>query len=211
MFYFLDVMMRDYLLYILLLIIIVILSLLEPMSSDWFMYDRAAITDGQLWRLVSAHFVHLSPMHMLGNATGVVLLAYIAGRYLNNLLGLLLLVWCLLVVGIGLYSYAGYLQRYVGLSGVLHGLLLVAPFISQFYSRRIAACFLIVIVAKVIWEQSPFYDDMAMLGMIGGRVEANAHLLGVVAGIVFLVIYYGLKKIKAVRLKNDVIGGGESK
>jgi rhomboid family GlyGly-CTERM serine protease len=197
--------MRDYLLYILLLVIVVVLTLFEPMSSEWLMFDRSAIDDGQFWRLVSAHFVHLSPMHMLGNAMGVVLLAYIAGRHLNNLLGLLLLTWCVLVVGIGLYFYANYLQRYVGLSGVLHGLLLVAPFISQFYSRRIATYFLVVIVAKVMWEQSPFYDDMAMLDMIGGRVEANAHLLGVVAGIIFLIFYYGLKKLMLEKRRSGEI------
>lgn len=182
--------MRDYLFYLLLLILIVVLTLLEPISSDWLMFDRAAIDKGQVWRLFSAHFVHLSPTHMFGNAMGIVLLAYIAGRYLNNLVGLLLLAWCLLVVGLGLYWYADYLQRYVGLSGVLHGLLLVAPFISKFYSRRIAGCFLVVIVSKVIWEQSSFYDDMAMVGMIGGRVETNAHLLGMLAGLVFLMVYY---------------------
>lgn len=182
--------MRDYLFYLLLLILIVVLTLLEPISSDWLMFDRAAIDNGQVWRLFSAHFVHLSPTHMFGNAMGIVLLAYIAGRYLNNLVGLLLLAWCVLVVGLGLYWYADYLQRYVGLSGVLHGLLLVAPFVSKFYSRRIAGCFLVVIVSKVIWEQSSFYDDMAMVGMIGGRVETNAHLLGMLAGLVFLMAYY---------------------
>ncbi|MEH6447124.1 MAG: rhombosortase [Oleispira sp.] len=182
--------MRDYLFYLLLLILIVVLTLLEPISSDWLMFDRAAIDKGQVWRLFSAHFVHLSPTHMFGNAMGIVLLAYIAGRDLNNLVGLLLLAWCVLVVGFGLYWYADYLQRYVGLSGVLHGLLLVAPFVSKFYSRRIAGCFLVVIVAKVIWEQSSFYDDMAMVGMIGGRVETNAHLLGTIAGLVFLMVYY---------------------
>jgi rhomboid family GlyGly-CTERM serine protease len=182
--------MRDYLFYLLLLIIIVALTLLEPMSSNWLMFDRAAIDEGQVWRLFSAHFVHLSATHMFGNAMGIVLLAYIAGRYLNNSVGLLLLTWCVLVVGLGLYWYADYLQRYVGLSGVLHGLLLVAPFVSKFYSRRIAGCFLVVIVAKVIWEQSTFYDDMAMVGIIGGRVETNAHLLGTIAGLVFLMAYY---------------------
>jgi membrane associated rhomboid family serine protease len=94
------------------------------------------------------------------------------------------------VVGIGLYGYADYLDYYVGLSGVLHGLLLVAPFVSPFYSRVIAGCFLLVIVSKVVWEQSSWYDDMAMAGMIGGRVEANAHLLGVIAGLIFLLVYY---------------------
>lgn len=182
--------MRDYLLYIFLLVTIVVFALAEPVSSHWLMFDRDAINNGQVWRLFSAHFVHLSMPHLLGNAMGVALLAYIAGRSLNNLVGISLLIWCVLVVGVGLYGYADYLQRYVGLSGVLHGLLLVAPFISPFYSRRMAMCFLLVIVSKVIWEQSSFYDDMAMAGLIGGRVEANAHMLGVLAGLFFLLMYY---------------------
>lgn len=182
--------MRDYVLYLFLLVTIVLLMLAEPVSSQWLMFDRSAIDDGQLWRVLTAHFVHLSPMHLLGNAMGVILLGYIAGRSLSNALGVTLLVWCLSVVGLGLYVFADYLERYVGLSGVLHGLILVAPFVSPFYSRRIAACFLVLIVAKVLWEQSSFYDDMAMVGMIGGRVEANAHLLGTIAGLLFLLAYY---------------------
>jgi hypothetical protein len=138
---------------------------------------------------------------MLGNALGVTLFGYVAGKYLNNVLGVLLICWCVLVVGIGLYWYAGYLQLYVGLSGVLHGLLLVAPFVSQFYTRCLALCFFVVIVCKVVWEQSPFYDDMAMLGLIGGRVEVNAHLLGVAAGVLFLLAYYSVRYLK----------GGESR
>jgi len=183
--------MRDYLLYLFLLAAIVLLALAEPISSHWLMFDRDAIEEGQVWRLFSAHFVHLSTAHLLGNVLGVMLVAYIAGRSLNNSWGIFLLAWCVAVVGLGLYGYADYLQRYVGLSGVLHGLILVAPFISPFYSRRMAGCFLLVIVSKVIWEQSPFYDDMAMAGVIGGRVETNAHLLGVIAGLLFLLFYYG--------------------
>jgi rhomboid family GlyGly-CTERM serine protease len=194
--------MRDYVLYLFLLVTIVLLMLAEPVSSQWLMFDRSAIDEGQLWRLFSAHFVHLSPMHLLGNAMGVILLGYIAGRSLSNALGVTLLVWCLLVVGGGLYVFADYLERYVGLSGVLHGLILVAPFISPFYSRRIAASFLVLIVTKVLWEQSSFYDDMAMVGMIGGRVEANAHLLGTIAGLLFLLVYY------LMRYKKDNLGSG---
>lgn len=183
--------MRDYWLYIFLLAAIVLLALAEPISSHWLMFDREAIDNGQVWRLFSAHFVHLSTAHLLGNSMGVVLLGYISGRSLSNFLGVLLLAWCVAVVGIGLYVYADYLQRYVGLSGVLHGLILVAPCISPFYSRNIAGCFLLVVVSKVVWEMTPFYDDMAMSGVIGGRVETNAHLLGVIAGLVFLLVYYG--------------------
>lgn len=188
--------MRDYVLYLFLLATIFLLMLAEPVSSQWLMFDRGAIDEGQWWRLLTAHFVHLSPMHLFGNAMGVILLGYIAGRSLSNALGFALLCWCLLVVGGGLYIFADYLERYVGLSGVLHGLILVAPFVSPFYSRRIAFSFLVLVVAKVLWEQSSFYDDMSMVGMIGGRVEANAHLLGAIAGLVFLLAYYLFRFVK---------------
>ena len=126
---------------------------------------------------------------MLGNAIGVALLGYIAGSSLNNRTGFTLLLWCCAVVGLGLFYFAEYLQRYVGFSGVLHGLLLVAPFLSTFYSRRTALVFLLVIVAKVIWEQTPYYDAMSLFTLIGGRVEVNAHALGVIAGVIFLLAH----------------------
>lgn len=188
--------MRDYLLYVFILTTMVLLSLAEPMSSNWLKFDRDAIQLGQFWRLFSAHFVHLSVYHMLGNGVGVVFLGYIAGRSLNNSLGLVLLMWCVLFVGIGLYLFADYLQSYVGFSGVFHGLILVAPFISPYYNRTTAVIFLVAILTKIVWEQSSFYDDMAMFDLIGGRVETLAHLLGVIAGITFLMAYYGFRNVK---------------
>lgn len=193
--------MRNYLLYFILLVLIFILNLAEPLSTRMLGFDRELIAAGEVWRLLTAHFVHLSVPHFLGNAMALVLLGYVAGSSLNNTLGLGLLVWCCAVVGLGLYAFAGYLQSYVGLSGVLHGLLLVAPFVSNAYSKRVALLFLLLIVGKVLWEQSGLYDDMAMANIIGGRVEANAHALGVIAGSVFLLVYaafeYGRKKRRA--------------
>ena len=185
--------------YIALTSIVVLLMVCEPWSSSELMFDRDLIDSGQYWRLFSAHFVHLSLPHMLGNLLGVALLAYVAGPYLNNALGASLLVWCVLWVGVGLYIYADYLERYVGLSGIQHGLILVAPFVSKYYSRKIAYCFLVLVLAKVLWEQSPWYDDMALIDTIGGRVEANAHLLGVVAGLSFLMIRYFYTRYRAVK------------
>lgn len=178
--------MRHYAIYVVIFLLVVICTLCEPTSSVYLMFDRELINNGEIWRLFSAHFVHLSPTHMLGNLLAVCLVGYIAGGSLNNVSGIVLLLWCILVVGLGLYFFADHLSRYVGLSGVLHGLLLVAPFASKFYSRKIALCFLLVIVGKVIWEQSGFYDDMALVETIGGRVETRAHLFGLMAGVIYL-------------------------
>lgn len=181
--------MRNYWLYLAILSLVLLLAVFEPVSSTYLMFDRQLINSGEFWRLFSAHFVHLSNAHMLGNLLAVCLLGYIAGESLNNLRGILLLLWCVLAVGLGLYFFADHLYRYVGLSGVLHGLLLVAPFVSKFYSRQIALCFLVVILLKVAWEQSGFYDDMAMAETIGGRVETRAHLFGMLAGLFYLFLW----------------------
>src|SRR5690349_9713127 len=37
-------------------------------------YDRAALAEGQLWRLLTAHFVHLDAQHALLNGLGLVLM-----------------------------------------------------------------------------------------------------------------------------------------
>ena len=179
--------MRHYIFYMVLAAIVFVGAVFEPTSSDVLKFDRQRIVSGEWWRLFSAHFVHLSVMHAVGNVLGIAMCAYIAGPYLNNLRGFILLMWCVAFVGLGLFYFVEYLQLYVGLSGVLHGLLLVAPFVSHFYSSKVASLFALLITAKIIWEQSPWYDDMAVFSVIGGRVEANAHLLGYIAGLLFLL------------------------
>ncbi len=181
--------MRKYGIYLAIILVVVLLNLFDPLSSEYLRFDRELIDAGEVWRLFGAHFVHLSTIHMLGNLLAVCLVAYIAGESLNNLTGILLLLWCVGAVGVGLYFFASDLSYYVGLSGVLHGLLVVSPFISKFYSRKIAFVFLFAVVLKVVWEQTDFYDDMALASTIGGRVEARAHLLGVLSGLMFLGSY----------------------
>jgi len=181
---------RGYSLYVLMILAVVLLVLAEPVSGEWLRFDRMAVDGGQWWRLLTASWVHLSWQHALGNIAGVALFAYIAGPSLNSGRGLLLLCWCVAFVGCGLYLFAPDLYRYAGLSGALHGLLLVAPFVSHYYGRRIAWLFFVVIVAKVIWEQTPWYNDMALADVIGGRVETRSHLLGTLAGVFFLLQLY---------------------
>jgi rhomboid family GlyGly-CTERM serine protease len=167
--------------------VVLMLSALQPLASDWLAFDRAALDGGQVWRIMTAHLVHLSITHTLGNTGGLALLAFIVRCDVaeENLAWLFL--WCALVVGSGLYLIAPDLQRYVGLSGVLHGVLLVAPFLTPAYGRVPSLLFAAVIVGKVLWEQTPFYNDQALMEVIGGRVETRAHLLGVVAGGIWLL------------------------
>lgn len=166
--------------------VIALTALLEPISTQWLQFDRELIGHGEIWRFLSAHWVHASPNHSISNSLGVLLLAYLAGSSLNNRFGLILVVLTTSFVGLCLYLFSRDLNYYVGLSGAQHGLLLVAPFISKQYSLRMATVIGGVILAKTIWEQSPFYDDMAAFDLIGARVAVDSHLFGCIAGLLCL-------------------------
>jgi len=94
--------------------------------------------------------------------------------------------WLGAIVFIALLCSAGLmldmqLNRYVGFSGVLHGLFIIG---ARFEMRRYklsGVVLLLLIVAKLIWEQV-FGAMPGSEEMTGGRVAVNAHLYGAVAG-----------------------------
>ncbi|HEX7718277.1 MAG TPA: rhomboid family intramembrane serine protease, partial [Woeseiaceae bacterium] len=45
-------------------------------------FERTAIADGEPWRLVTGHFVHLGAAHMLMNAAALLLLWLLVGKSL---------------------------------------------------------------------------------------------------------------------------------
>ncbi len=167
---------------------IFLLSWLEPASSSLLEFNRTLIEQGQWWRVLSCHWVHLSWSHAMGNAAGVLILAYVLGKDVSCRYWLLMIGWCSVIVGVGLWLMAVDLRQYVGLSGVLHGALLIAPFASSAYSQKTALVFGLVIVTKVVWEQTGLYNDMALYDVIGGRVENRAHLWGAVAGSLWVAV-----------------------
>lgn len=182
---------KNYALYFVMISVIALTALLEPDSTQWLQFDRELIGHGEIWRILSAHWVHASLNHSISNSLGVLLLAYLAGSSLNNQFGLILVAFTTGFVGLCLYLFSRDLNYYVGLSGAQHGLLLVAPFISRQYSLRMASVIGSVILAKTIWEQSSFYDDMAAFDLIGARVAVDSHLFGCIAGLLCLLwVFY---------------------
>lgn len=170
------------------LTLLLVLAAAEPVSGQWLRFDRSAIDSGQWWRLLSAHWVHLSAIHALGNSLGLLLCGYIGGEVFNRTATLIYLLFAMLFTGCGLWLIAPDLHYYVGLSGCLHGLLVVALMRSRHYSVPVKCLMFIVIAGKVLWEQTRWYDDQALSSLIGGRVETRAHLLGFSSALLWLLI-----------------------
>src|SRR5579862_7053662 len=86
-------------------------------------YDRRAILSGAVWRLWTGNWVHLGVTHYALNAASLAAFSALCPERLC--LRDWALRWSLLpaAVGLGLLLFAPSVQQYVGLSGVVYGLL----------------------------------------------------------------------------------------
>src|SRR5690606_25970616 len=102
--------------------------------------------------------------------------------YSRRLLGLWLLVSPLAVSLMMLWvDRAG--GPYVGLSGILHGWLVMALLLGFRTHPRLHALVLALVAGRLVWEQMPGYDAEYLRDWIDGRVYVNAHLYGALSGV----------------------------
>ena len=144
-------------------------------------YDRSGISGGEVWRLVTGHLVHLGTSHTLLNIAGLLLVWFLVGASLSMLRWAWVLVGSILAVSTGLWIFSPQVGWYVGLSGVLHGLL-AAGVIAQFRQRTLeSAVIAIFVVGKVVFEQlaGPLPGSESTSG---GNVVVDAHLYGLLGG-----------------------------
>lgn len=85
------------------------------------------------------------------------------------------------VIDLGLWFLNPELQWYVGLSGVLHGVLMAGLVVAASSEHKEAIAVGIIVTAKIAWEQfsGPLPGSEASSG---GAVIVDAHLYGAVAG-----------------------------
>lgn len=155
--------------------------------NDWLMFNRTAIDQGQWWRLLSGHLVHLNWGHFWLNMGGVLIVAGFLRRHWRVPQWLALLVWSALATGLGLYILNPELYRYVGLSGVLHGLFIAGAWQERKHYALSGNVLLALLMIKLVWEQI----GGAMPGSeaaAGGHVIVDAHLYGALSGVVFVAV-----------------------
>lgn len=155
--------------------------LLAALPGGELAWQRDAIAAGQWWRLISAHVVHLGVVHMLMNAAALLLVLLVVGDAASNTVWFGVWLIVSIAVSLALWFFEPMLQRYVGASGVLHGLLVYGALRLWPRQNVESAIILVAVAFKLAWEQmagpSPTTERL-----IAGSVIANAHLWGAVAG-----------------------------
>lgn len=91
-----------------------------PALGELLLYDRVAIQQGEVWRLVSGHLVHFTPTHLMGDAFVFGVVGALIERRRGGQVAVLYLAMAV-VIGIGLFVLESGLARFGGLSGLGYG------------------------------------------------------------------------------------------
>lgn len=159
---------------------LVLLSLLGESGRQLLRYDREAVLQGEYWRLITAHLVHLNTWHLLLNAGGVALIAGLFKGDYSWRGWLLIVLLSALAIDIDLVFWEPQIAWYVGLSGVLHGAL-VGGAVSwwQYQPKRLSIGLTVILVGKLVTEYG-----QGGLGLTGAMpVVVEAHRYGALGGL----------------------------
>ncbi|WP_159910854.1 rhombosortase [Pantoea sp. 18069] len=167
-----------------LLLAIAALQALPACVRTLLRHEPQALAAGQWWRLLSAHWIHLSGAHAALNACGLVLCCALADATWST--GRLLARMAMLGMGISLLLWALSPQTtdYVGMSGVLYGLM-VWMLLPALRARRdgMAALMLLLVLAWLGWQSWAGPDPREEM-LIGGYIVTQAHWFGALGGLV---------------------------
>lgn len=152
-------------------------QLLQP----WLAFERDAIHDGQVWRLLTGHLTHAGWRHLALNLLGAVLLVGLFRHSLSPWRWLVALLLMALATSAGLWLGQPRLQCYVGLSGVLHGVLVVGLGREVVHGERFPRLVALLLAAKLAVECT--HGPLTPAALIGVPVIPVAHLYGALGGL----------------------------
>jgi len=150
-------------------------------DAVWFYHP----TSDPLWRGLAAQLIHLNLAHLLANLS-LLLSLWLAARCLGLTSWLLpVLLFCALMVSVGLRFEHVPLAWYAGLSGALYGLaawvlLEYVRLASTGIGRLCAYLVFLAMALKIVLGASPAF--------LAIPVAHSAHLYGFIAGIMYTLV-----------------------
>jgi rhomboid family GlyGly-CTERM serine protease len=161
------------------------LHFLAPETQQLLWYQRAAVADGEWWRLLTGSLVHLGSAHLALNVGALVIGTWLFHAARNPLAWLLAMVVTGTATNMGLYLVYPDIQWCIGMSGALHGLLMIGALDWWRQGERIGLFMAIGWTAKIAWEQS-FGAVPLSEATVGAAVVTEAHLWGAIGGLVYV-------------------------
>lgn len=146
---------------------------------DYLVFDRSAIIAGEIWRLVTGHFVHSDGGHAAWNIGALLLIGLTMERF-GRWRMIAAVVGGIVAVDAGLWWAMTDLQRYCGLSGMLNALLVVAVVEGwRRFRHPLFAATAGIYVAKLVVEA---FADQGLLVQTAWPSVPMTHVAGFIGG-----------------------------
>lgn len=188
-------MLKDYTTPLVLALIVTLIGLIGSEAQSWLRFDRSAILNGQLWRLISGHLAHLGWSHLWMNLAGLGLIWALFAKAGSTRLWLSTLIIGCLGTSVFLLLFNPGLYWYVGLSGVLHTLFVLGALLDIQRFPRSSIALLLFVSGKLAYEQL-FGPLPGSESSAGGKVIVDAHLYGAIWGIIIYAARSSIKRLK---------------
>jgi rhomboid family GlyGly-CTERM serine protease len=127
-------------------------------AADLLVYDREGLAQGELWRLLTGHFVHFSAAHLVNNLVVLVPAVWLVETRYTEDAGLLLLA-AASAVGIAVFAGAPEIRQFGGASGISLAVLAYACLRGLHENRRwrlvcgvLLAIVCVKLAAEVFWS-----------------------------------------------------------
>lgn len=159
----------------------VLLSCLPAELSSLLQFEKDLFREGEYYRLLTGHFVHLGWIHALLNSAALIMIVWIFPRSFTIRAGLGAIVFCALYISFGLLALTE-VAWYRGFSGILHGLFVVGVLRAE-QDIRWRLALMLGLLGKLVYELCAGPDSFTA-ALIGGAVIESAHWLGAIGGVI---------------------------
>lgn len=147
----------------------------SDMLMAWGANHRAATLGGSWWRLVSYNFLHIGPLHLLGNMFSLLLAGLLVEPLVGSARMLLLYLLCGIAAGLGSIGWYADTPS-VGASGAICGLFGISLALMQ--KRVFPTDFIIAFLISV----ASAIGSGVLMTLGGENIDNAAHFAGLLCG-----------------------------
>jgi rhomboid family GlyGly-CTERM serine protease len=172
---------------------LIALQVLPEAGRALLWYTRDGIAAGEYWRFVTGNLVHVNAAHLALNIGALLIGIWVFYAARTPVGWIVAQLVCSLATNLGLWWFSPDVPWCIGMSGALHGLLIIGAVDFIRSGDRLGWALLAIWIGKLAWEQAsgplPFSTDT-----VGAAVIVDAHLWGAIGGAVYLLLEAGLAR-----------------
>ncbi len=169
------------------LIWIVFTAGLQWIGKPIFRFEHDVLSNFEFWRLLTGHWVHLNWTHWLLNNLGLLVLVAITRVHWRISFWVKVIIIHSLIISIAFLILNSELNWYVGFSGVLYGLFMLAALLNLKKDKFMSLLLMGIVFTKIAAEQF-IGSEISTEALLGAPVIVDAHAYGMLCGLALGVL-----------------------